>query len=100
VEHLDPRFLTGEYWAQLNFSLGRLALFMGLAANGALSFLLGHGVIPSLVANEVVPREVNTFRWILYIVSAASILLTLYNLSRVIPSFVDVISYFYPRFAV
>ncbi|MBM2812040.1 MAG: hypothetical protein HW416_2799 [Chloroflexi bacterium] len=100
LDHLDPKFLTAEQWALLNLALGRLALFTGLAANAGLSFLLGHGVIPSLVANDVVPPEISSFRWILYTVSAASLVLTLYNLSRIIPIIVTVLQDFYPRFAI
>lgn len=96
---MDPRFIGLEQWELINRALIHLVLFVGLAVNAALSLLLGHGIIPSLVTSGHSPPEILRFRTLLYPVFAASLLLTLYAFARGLWLAVDVIQQIYPRFA-
>jgi hypothetical protein len=97
---MDPRPLGPEQWSQIGRALTDLSLFAGLALNAALAFLLGHAVIPSLVAGAVVSPEIRVFRWVLYPVFAASLILTVFALGRGLYVAVEVLRYYYPRFLI
>ena len=97
---MDPRFLTPEQWNQLSVLLAYLFLFVALVINTALSFLVAHGIIPSLVNNTLATPDTLVFRRVLYPVFVISGLLAAFSLARAISMIVVVLSYFYPRFAV
>jgi hypothetical protein len=95
---MDPLILGPEQWAQIDRALVYLFLFVGLAVNTGLSFLLGHAVIPSLAASADVPAALQSFRRVLYPVSLVSLLLTLYALAQAIILMVPLLQQLYPRF--
>ena len=95
-----PGVMGPEQWAQIGRILIDLFLFVGLAVNGAIAFLLGHAVIPSLVTSAEAPRQVLAFRWALYPIFAASLALTLYALGRALTLAIAVLQQVYPRFAI
>jgi hypothetical protein len=77
-----------------------LFLFVGLVINTALSFLVAHGLIPSLVRNDLATTATLPLRPILYVVFAISGLLAAFTFSQAIRLIVEVLTYFYPRFAI
>ena len=97
---MDPRFLPPEQWDQLSLVLAYLFLFVGLVINTALSFLLAHGVIPSLVNTTWATPDAQIFRRVLYPVFVISGLLAAFALWRALAVLIDVLQYFYPRFAI
>jgi hypothetical protein len=99
-ENMDPRILGPEQWGLLSRLLPNLFLFVGLAVNAALAFLLSHAIIPSLMVSGDAPREVGLIRRLLYPIFVASLLLTLLALGRALYLAVVFLQQFYPRFAV
>jgi len=97
---MDPRIMTAEQWQLNNDTLRYLVLFVGLVINTAMSFLLAHAIIPSLVNSGEMPARISRLRGILYPISAVSFLLFLWSFSIVITGVVSVIQTFYPRFAI
>jgi hypothetical protein len=97
---MDPRFLDPEHWNQLSIVLLYLFLFVGLIINTALSFLLAHGIIPSLVNNTLATPDAMVFRRVLYPVFVVSGVLTAIALWRAIGLIIDFVNYLYPRFAI
>jgi hypothetical protein len=89
-----------EQWSQVSVALTHMFLFVGLAINTALAFLLGHGVIPSLVTNSYSPQSVLMLRRALYPISAISLVLALFALSRAITAMIAFLQQFFPRFAI
>lgn len=97
---MDPRFLDAAHWSQLSVLLAHLFLFVGLVINSALAFLLAHGIIPSLVSNTLATTDTLTFRRVLYPVFVISGILAAISLGRAIYSIVQLVSYYFPRFAI
>ncbi len=97
---MDPRVMGPEQWSQVSVALTHIFLFVGLAINTALAFLLGHGVIPSLVSNSYTPQSVLTIRRVLYPIAGISLVLALFALSRAISVIVAFLQQFFPRFAI
>lgn len=97
---MDPRFLGPEQWNELSELLLHLFLFVGLVINTALAFLLAHGIIPSLVSNTLATTSTFALRRVLYPVSLISGLMAALALRNAIVLIVDLVSYFYPRFAI
>ncbi len=97
---MDPQFLNREQWEQIGRLLPHLALFVALMVNMAISFLLAHAIIPSLAMTYDIPESVRGLRRILYPISAISMAGAAVALGRGIVILVEVLQYFYPRFAV
>jgi uncharacterized membrane protein len=97
---MDPGLLGPEQWGQINRLLIHLVLFVGLAVNGAIAFLLAHAIIPSLVGSAEAPRQALAFRWVLYPLFAASLALTFSAFARALRSAIAVLQQIYPRFAI
>ncbi len=97
---MDPRFLPPDQWNQFSLVLAHLFLFVGLVINTALAFLLAHGVIPSLVNTTWASPDTQVFRRILYPVFVISGLLAALALGRALYLLIEVLNYFYPRFAI
>jgi hypothetical protein len=95
---MGPDVIRAEQWDQIGRVMVLLYLFVGLALNGALALLLGHAIIPSLVATADAPDAVQVFRRVLYPVSAVSLVLTVFTLGWALYLAVDVLRQIYPRF--
>lgn len=96
---MDPRPVGPEQWEQISRVLIGLVLFAGLAINGALAFLLGHAIIPSLEGSDS-GHGLRTVRRVLYPIAAVSLALTLYALGRALVTAVDLLRSIYPRFLI
>jgi hypothetical protein len=97
---MDPQVVSPEQWDQISRLMIYLFVFVGLAVNAALAFLVGHAIIPSLVGTADAPRELQALRWVLYPASAASLALTLYALGWAIYLAIVVLRQIYPRFGI
>ena len=97
---LDPQLLQTAQWELIGVALRHLVLFVTFMVTMALSFLLAHGIIPSLVTNDEMPTETLAFRPLFYAASAVSLTLMLFNLGRAVYLAIPILQYFYPRFAI
>jgi hypothetical protein len=97
---MDPRFLPPDQWNQLSLALAHFFLFVGLVINTALAFLLAHAVIPSLVNTSWAAPDTQGFRRFLYPIFVISGVLAAITLGRGLYVLIQVLHYFYPRFAI
>ena len=97
---MDPRFLGPEHWNMLSVALLHLFLFVGLVINAALAFLLAYGIIPSLVNNTLAAPNTLALRRVLYPVFVISGLMAALAFRNAIVLIVDLVTYFFPRFAI
>lgn len=97
---MDPSAVGPGQWDQVIRGTLHLFLFLGLMVNTAISFLVAHAVIPSLVTSGDALPEIHNFRRILYPVSALSLLLMIYAFGRMVSLAVPVLEQIYPRFAI
>ena len=97
---MDPTFVGPGQWELLVRSTLHLFLFLGLVLNTALSFLVAHAVIPSLVSSGDALPEIHRFRRVLYPISALSLLLMIYAFGRLVYLAEPVLRQIYPRFAI
>ncbi len=97
---MDPRVMTTDQWILVDHSLRYLVLFVGLVINTAMSFLLAHAIIPSLVNTGEMPAGMTRLRPVLYPISFVSAILFLWSFSIAITGAISVIQAFYPRYAI
>lgn len=97
---MDPRLIGPEQWLLIDRALNSLVLFVVLAINTAIAFLVAHAIIPSLVATNDAPAVVNGFRKFLYPLVVLSLLAATFAFVRAIALSVTVINQIYPRFAI
>ena len=118
---MDPRVVDAGQWAQLGRAMQALYLFAGLALNGAMVFLLAHFVIGGPKSGTKAPDSgsgapksamgasegrggtagpLAVFRWLLYPVSVASLLLAAAALTLALSIAVDVLEAVFPRFLI
>ena len=97
---LDPQVLGPQQWALVNQALGTLVLFVILLINTAVSFLIAHAVLPSMVYTEDVPSDFSRYRRMLYPISFVSLLATAFAFQRAIGIAIDLMQQVYPRFAI
>ncbi|MSQ23239.1 MAG: hypothetical protein EXR58_01610 [Chloroflexi bacterium] len=81
-------------------TLNSLVLFAILAINTAVTFLIAHAVIPSLVTTGDAPTSVGTIRRTLYFIFAVSFLVAGYAGSRALGQAITLIDQIYPRFVI
>ena len=94
---MDPQVVTTEQWSQITRLLIYLFLFTGLGLTSAFGFLLGHAIIPSLIASHDAPHALGTLRLLAYPIAAAALLLTVYALVRALGLAADLLLRIYPR---
>jgi hypothetical protein len=94
---MDPQVVTADQWAEISRLLIYLSLFTGLGLTSALGFLLGHAIIPSLIASHDAPPALGSLRLLAYPIAAAALLLTAYALARALALAADLVPRIYPR---
>jgi hypothetical protein len=97
---MDPRVASPDTWVLMTQTLNSLVLFVILAINTAVTFLIAHAVIPSLVGNHDVAISVNGFRKFLYPLFAISGIAAAYAFYRAISLAIMLMEQTYPRFAI
>lgn len=98
---MDPRVAGPDTWVLMTQALNSLVLFVILMVNTAVTFLIAHGVIPSLVMTGDVAPSLGTFRRFLYPLAAVSLVAAAYAFFfRVIPLAIALMDQIYPRFAI
>lgn len=97
---MDPQLLETARWELIGVALRHLVLFVAFMVTMALSFLLAHGIIPSLITNDELPLQAGKFRPLFYAASAVSLTLMVFNFGRAMYLAIPILQYFYPRFAI
>ncbi len=93
---MEPQFIDSDSWVQLSALLIRLYLFAACMVTFALSTLIGHGIIPSLVETRHLPANVQSVRPVFYIFGVAALAAAIFFFSNVI-GLTSVIYGIYPR---
>ncbi|SRR5579875_1290953 len=93
-----PEMLTTADWEALVRGLTYLWLWAGCAVVAALAMLVGHGMIPSLLETESIPRGLRFARPPLYLVAAVGTAAAIYLLAQVALIYAAVFLRIYPRF--
>ena len=78
--YADP--LTLQQWELTRYAINHLIVAVGFNVTGALSLVLAHALIPSLVMTHDAPRDIGVFRRPLYFIAVASILLGIATIVR------------------
>lgn len=95
---MDPILVGPAQWDQIARSMNLLYLFTALGLNSAISFLLGHAVLPSLTATMDLPVDLHLLRRALYPVAGISLVLALITFGWALSQAIGVIQQIYPRF--
>ena len=90
---MDPVALTGPQWTDIGDMLTRLWVVVGLVVFISTNMLIGHILIPSLVATCHLPRELQKTRPVFYLLATIGgaatvvVLFQVVTLARVLDSF-------------
>ena len=94
---MEPQAIGTEAWDQISRALIYLFLFTGLGLTGAISFLFGGAMLPSLIDSRDVPMAFSVLRWLTYPVCALALVLAAYALVRALLIAAAVAQQIYPR---
>src|SRR5947207_12438121 len=97
---MDPRVASPDAWVLMTQTLNSLVLFVILAINTAVTFMIAHGVIPSLLLTEDVPLSIRSFRPYLYVLDAISAMAAVYAFYRAISLALVLMDQIYPRLTI
>jgi hypothetical protein len=97
---MDPQFIDAARWELIALALRQLVLFVTFMVCMALTFLMAHALIPSLITMDEMPRPMAAFRPLFYAVSAISLVLMVFSFGRAVFIMVPIIQYIYPRYAI
>ncbi len=92
--------LTTADWEMLQQGLVYLWLWAGAGVLAALTWLVGHGVIPSLIGTASISPRLGMARPPLYVVAIGAALFALYALAQLALIYVAVFLRIYPRFVI
>ena len=81
---MDPSAISQETWSEIGGLLTRLWIFVILIVIFAGNMILGHNMIPSLVASDHLPRTFQKTRPIFYALALASFGAALFIMTRVV----------------
>ena len=83
---MDPAPINSIVWGELGSMLSSLWLVVIFIVLFATNMLLGHNLIPSLVASRHLPDKLQTTRPIFYVLALASFGVAMFFLSQVVDS--------------
>ena len=93
--YADP--LTLQQWELTRYAINHLIVAVGFNVTGALSLLLAHALIPSLVITRDAPRDIGVFRTPLYFIAVASIVLGVATIVQAARIAIPVVFEMFPR---
>ncbi len=93
---MDPGVLTQAEWNEIPKAIIFLWVFVFFMVSAAFSFLLGHGVIPSLIASRHISRSVQRIRPLFYLAALGAISSAVFLIANAI-STMKVIGNFWTR---
>jgi hypothetical protein len=87
-------------WQFVQFAVNHLIVTVAFAVTGALSLVLAHGLIPSLVMTHDAPPDILIFRRILYPIAIVALLLAIFTVVRAFVVAFPVMRDMFPRFLI
>lgn len=96
---MQPEALDAESWKLISGLLIRLYLFATSLVTFALSMLIAHGVVPSLVATRHLPAKVQRIRPVFYGIAAIAIVAVVFFVTNIL-NLIGVIYGIFPRWAI
>jgi hypothetical protein len=69
-------------WQLVQYAINHLIVTVALAVTGALSIVLAHGLIPSLVMTHDAPPDIMVYRRVLYPIGVVALLLAIFAAVR------------------
>ena len=93
---VNPQFIQHDQWLQLNNLLVLMYLFAASMVTFALSMLVGHGIIPSLVGTRHLPADATKIRLPLYIIGFAAFIAAIFFVTSAF-GLTGVLHTIYPR---
>jgi hypothetical protein len=96
----EPQVLGAAEWQLIAVTMTSLFLFVALAIDAALAFLLGSAVVPSLLDSHDVPVGVRRLRGVLLPIGVVALLLTFVALGRALVLAAQLLHTIFPRFGV
>ncbi len=94
---MDPLHITTSDWYAIGAATTSLARFAGLVIAGALTFLISHALLPSLVYTHHLSPRAHSVRPVLYVVAVAAFALAVLSFVEALSNAIAVISRIYPR---
>ena len=94
---MTPEVLTELDWQMLFSGLLSIVYFVGFMVLGALSFLLGYAVIPSVLYPPFQFARLRYQRGGLYVIGIASFVLAIYQFARAMGLVIPVVNHMFPR---
>ncbi|HEV8638618.1 MAG TPA: hypothetical protein VG370_30775 [Chloroflexota bacterium] len=91
----DP--LDAAQWQLVRFAVNHLIVVVAFAVTGALSLVLAHGLIPSLVMTHDAPPDILVFRRILYPIAVVALILAIFTAVRAFLIAIPVMFEMFPR---
>ena len=95
----DPKSITSEYWQDIHFWLQWFWIYVPVVATFAITVLVAHGIIPSLVITGHLSASANRFRMPLTVFALAVLAVAVVLMVVVINSTLDV-GKFWDRFLI
>jgi hypothetical protein len=93
--YADP--LTYAQWQLVAFAINHLIVTVALAVTGALSIVLAHGLIPSMVMTHDAPPDILVFRRVLYPIGVVALILAIFAAVRAFLIALPVMFEMFPR---
>ena len=93
---MDPGYITSADWAKIGNWLTILWVLVAFNISFGFNFIMAYAIIPSLVGTGHLPQGVSQVRKVLYAGAAASLIGSMYIISRLVVN-ADVIQGFWDR---
>ena len=91
----DP--LDYAQWQLIQYAINHLIVTVAFAVTGALSIVLAHGLIPSLVMTHDAPPDILVYRRVLYPIGVVALLLAIFAAVRAFLIALPVMFEMFPR---
>src|SRR5437870_1853706 len=95
---MDPNVLDSAACDRFFSVILNIVFFMVFNVTGALSFLTGHAIVPSLVTSNHIPANVSIVRPVLYVIAVIAWVLAWFFFYQMVIGAINTISPIYPRF--
>lgn len=96
---MDPEFTSTADWQTIFIVTSNLFRFAGLVIVGALSFLISHAIVPSLVITHHLSPRANVVRPVFYGAALVALSFALFSFVVALTHAIAVLSRVYPRWA-
>lgn len=82
MQPIDPRTITGADWPDISLLVTFLWVVVVFNIGFAFAMLIGHAVIPSMIATGHIPSRLHSLRPFLYAAGLAALLVVIFIVSN------------------